>query len=578
MMNWLTKIKLILHIIRWRLTWSKYSLDYRPKDADPQKFISAHRAAQVIEDRSCIFSNGIAGNARCSIFFYAIRDRFKKTGHPQDLTWINGGAQGSRGRVPGTIEELALPGLMKTYLSAHIETAKAQLKLGQEGKLALYTLPQGIISLLLNEQGKGKRFLKSKVGWRTFLDPVVGEGAAINKTATAQFVFPDKDGLVYTMPQPDIALFNAPYADGEGNIYFKHAATITENMQSIQAVRQNKGKVMAAVSRIIPKEPENISVPSHLVDFIIVNPYNEQTVSVPQHRYWSLFTPECRTGIHDAIQRLKFINTFLRITPVRTPIGNMVARLAASLFVQIVPNGGTVNIGVGFPEEVARLLVENNLDKAFTFTSESGAFGGLPAPGIFFGAAIHPDRLEPSSTMFERYHRHLDAAILGFLEVDSDGNVNVSNKGPNITDYVGPGGFPDIVHGAKNIIFIGNWMHNAEFEIRNNSVKLVRAGHPKFVERVREITFNGQEALKLGKKVLFVTNIGCFQLTGMGLKLIFLFPGIKVKQDILNNTTAEIYVPSEDRMPLVNPSIISGKDFNPSTTITSLDLPVKFAA
>ena len=39
-------------------------------------------------------------------------------------------------------------------------------------------------------------------------------------------------------------------------------------------------------------------------------------------------------------------------------------------------------------------------------------------------------------------------AVLGFLQIDSHGNVNVSRRGPGIKDYVGPGGFPSIIQSA----------------------------------------------------------------------------------------------------------------------------------
>jgi propionate CoA-transferase len=554
-MNFFDKLRLVFHVIRWRLTWRRHSLDYVPPKTNPGKFISAREAAGLIEDDSCVFSSGIAGNARCSIFFYAIRERFKRSGHPKSLTWINCGAQGSRGRVPGTIEELGLPGLMKSYLAAHVETAKAQLHLAQQGALELYTLPQGIISLLMAEQGKGNTSLTSAVGLGTFLDPAVGGGAAINATAGAKYVSREGDTLKYTMPQPGIALFSASYADEEGNIYFKHAATITENVQSISAVRKNKGIVMAAVAKVIPKNEKEISIPAEQVDYIVVNPHNEQTVSVPQSRYWPMFTPHEKVDRKMAVKQLKFINTFLKITPVRNTVDDDMARLSAKLFLEIVPQDGLVNIGVGFPEEVARILVENDLEEKFTFTTEAGSFGGLPAPGIFFGAAIGPDHLEPSAKMFTRYHDHLDMAVLGFLEVDTKGNVNVSKKGPEIIDYVGPGGFPDIVYGAKNIIFIGHWMHKAEFGHEEGKVKLLRTGIPKFVEQVSEITFNGPEALRQGKNVLYVTNVGYFKLTEHGLQLMARFPGIDIKKDILANCDAQIYFPAGENVPVIDPTI-----------------------
>ncbi|WP_020568677.1 malonate decarboxylase subunit alpha [Neolewinella persica] len=554
-MNFFDKLRLVLHVIRWRLTWRRHSLDYLPAKTSSDKFISARNAAKLIEDNSCVFSSGIAGNARCSVFFYAIRERFKRSGHPKSLTWINGGAQGGRGRVPGTIEELGLPGLMKSYLAAHIETAKAQLQLAQKGDLELYTLPQGVISLLLEEQGKGKTSMTSEVGLGTFLDPAVGGRAAINATAGAKYISREGDTLKYTMPQPEVALFSASYADEEGNIYFKHAATITESVQSISSVRKNKGIVMAAVAKIIPKNKKEISIPAEQVDYIVVNPYNEQTASILQNRYWPMFTPHEQVDRKKAVKQLKFINNLLKITPVRNTVDSDMARLAASLFLKIVPRDGLVNIGVGFPEEVGRVLVENDLEDEFIFTTEAGAFGGLPAPGIFFGATVGPDHLEPSSKMFARYHDHLDMAVLGFLEVDTKGNVNVSKKGPEVTDYVGPGGFPDIVYGAKNIIFIGHWMHKAEFGHEEGKVKLLRKGIPKFVEQVSEISFNGQEALRQGKTVLYVTNVGYFKLTKHGLQLIARFPGIDIEKDILANCEACIYIPQDESVPIIDSAL-----------------------
>lgn len=551
-MKWTEKMRLVLHLLRWRVSWRNHALDYLPPQVDKEKFITARAAAKLIPDGACIFSSGIAGNARCSIFFYALRDRFLREGHPSALTWINCGAQGSRGRVPGTIEEIGLPGLMKRYITAHMETAKAQLKLGQGGKLELYVLPQGIISLLLEEQGKGGDSLPSEVGLNTFLDPKFGSGPGLTKSAKEQYVVREKERLRYTIPQAEFALFSAPYADKVGNVYFKNAATITENLQSIRSVKRRGGKVVVAVANFIAQDQAAISVPAQDVDYIVVNPFNEQTVSVPQNRFWSLFTPEYAGDIRAAEDRLKFINTLLKITPIRSAVDEQMARLAAKIFVDIVPPGGLVNIGVGFPEEVARIVIENGLEDKFVFSTEAGAYGGLPAPGIFFGAAIAPRHLESSATMFTRYHRGLDMAVLGFLEVDSEGNVNVSRRGDTITDYVGPGGFPDIVYGARNIIFIGHWMQGAVFEANGGNVSLKKAGKPKFVRQVREVTFNGREALKREKRVWYVTNVGYFQLTERGLELRGIFPGIDLDNDILANSEAVIYPPSDEPIPVVN--------------------------
>lgn len=141
---------------------------------------------------------------------------------------------------------------------------------------------------------------------------------------------------------------------------------------------------MAAVSGIIPRSDAEMQHAASEVDYIVVNPYNEQTVSVPQHRYWPMFTPRRARDTRAAVQRLKFINTFLKITPVRDEVGQRMARLAADTFVKEVPKGSMINIGVGFPEEAVRVLIERGLEETYTFTTEAGSDGGLPAPGIFW--------------------------------------------------------------------------------------------------------------------------------------------------------------------------------------------------
>ena len=148
------KIKIIGHLIHWRLNWDKKNLDFHPGENVSAKFITARRAASLIPDGSVCISSGIAGNARCSVFFWAIRQSFQQKGHPNNLTWINIAAQGGRGKVPGTVEEIGLEGLLKCYITGHHETAKAQLKMAEAGKLELHALPQGVMSFILEEMGK----------------------------------------------------------------------------------------------------------------------------------------------------------------------------------------------------------------------------------------------------------------------------------------------------------------------------------------------------------------------------------------------------------------------------------------
>ena len=560
-MNIFDKIKLIVHILRWRFTWSKRNLDYLPKGADPEKFAPARAVAALIPDGATVFSSGFAGNARCSVFFWAIRESFLKNGHPRDLTWINVGAQGGRGKVPGTIEELGLPGLMKCYITGHTETAKAQLRLAEAGQLELHTLPQGVMTHILEAQGRGEPDVRSETGVGTFLDPRTGRGSPVTQSASFQLVQTDGDRLRYAMPAPDIVLLNAPYADAEGNVYFYHASTLSENIPAAAAARANGGRVFVTVSAIIPKDEKRISLPAAAVDRIVVHPYNEQTASVRQKRYWPMFTPGSTVDFEKAARDLRFINAFLKITPVRGIADDALARLAAQLFVEEVPKGSMLNIGVGYPEEVARHLVLQGLGRDLLFTTEAGSYGGLPVSGIFFGAALAPEKLISSAEMFRLYEHGLGAAVLGFLQVDGKGNVNASKRGSRLSDYVGPGGLPDIAGGARTVIFVGSWQANARFDIADNALRIVRPGKPKFVAQVDEVTFSAQEALRQRKKVFYVTHVGVFRLVPEGLMLVKTAPGVDVRRDILDAVPARIPLPPDGKVAVADSSVMNGKGF-----------------
>jgi propionate CoA-transferase len=254
------------------------------------------------------------------------------------------------------------------------------------------------------------------------------------------------------------------------------------------------------------------------------------------------------------------INRLLHITPTRGPADLALGRLGAQLFAEVVPRGAHVNIGVGLPEEVCREVYESGLHDDLVFTTETGVYGGLPAPGVYFGAAVNPLRFESSAWMFRHYREHLDAAVLGILEVDSEGNVNVSRRGQRADNYVGPGGFPTIVDCADSVIFVGAWMSGARWRVRGTRLQLQRGGRPKFIERVREVTFSGPRALAAGKRVYYVTHVGVFRLAERGLELIRLMPGVDVERDVLAHSGARIFV--ADDLQEADAAIVHGRGFN----------------
>jgi propionate CoA-transferase len=127
-------------------------------------------------------------------------------------------------------------------------------------------------------------------------------------------------------------------------------------------------------------------------------------------------------------------------------------------------------------------------------------------------------------------------------------------------NFVGPGGFTDIVEYAKTIIFVGNWMDKAQYNLKGGRISIKKPGKHKFVDKVDQITFNAGEALKAGKRVFYVTTVGVFKLTHEGLELIQLMPGIDVQKDIVNAGGARFIIP-DHAVPNVAPEIVSGKNF-----------------
>jgi propionate CoA-transferase len=525
----LDEARLLVHVARWRLTWDKYDSEHLPAGLGP-KFVSARSAAELIDDGNVVISCGMAAHHRASILYWAIRDRFQRSGHPRDLTWCGVGALGGRGRVPGTLEELGIPGLVSTAILGHLETVKSFLTLAESHDLELHTLPQGELAFLIEGQGDGRLSRESPVGVGSFLDPRVGAGSPVTENARMQLIEALGDQLRYRLPRLDVALFNAPYADPQGNIYVTGAACLTEIHDSARAVHANAGTVIACVADVIEPIPGMTYVPSEWVDAVVVNPRNEQTGSIPQRRYWSGFTVEGDPNPARVMHNVRFLNRVLRITPRRSAADEALARLTASVIAERLSPGALINLGVGLPEEAGRLLGEEGLDADPVKTTEAGAIGGTPASGIFFGAAVNPLRLESSAEMFHRYECGLDLACLGILQVDGAGNVNVSRRGNGVTTCVGPGGLPDITHHARTLVFVGSFAHHERLELDGGLLHVVEQGEAKFVDRVREITFEGTRALRRGQTVIYVTHRAIFRLTDAGLTLTHISAGVDRKK------------------------------------------------
>jgi len=560
-MRWMTQASLLAQILRWRLRWDQRDLDAPPPPGLGPRFMTAREAVRLIPDRATVISSGMAANARCSIFYWGIREAFLREQRPGDLTWIAVGGMGGRGRLPGTLEELAVRGLVRRVVSGHLETLKGFLRLAEEGHCELHTLTQGQMCFLLEAQARGERSLLTTTGIGTLQDPRVGRGSVVAGATARNLVTREGDRLRYELPPIDVALFTAPAADRHGNIYVDNACMVTESRESALAARANGGKVLVAVAEVIEPNPGRVFLPGELVDAVVVNPDNEQTGGVPQRRYWKMFTEGARVDVDDAVSQLRFVNRVLGLTPLRGPVDQALARVGAKLVTELVGPGAFVNIGVGHPEEVCRLVATSGLADDITFLTETGVMGGLPTPGIYFGAAINPRRIVSSAEVFHLCYEKLDLTILGMLQADAHGNVNVSQRGDGPANYVGPGGFIDLSTAARTVVFVGTWMTGGRMELREGRLAIRQRGSHKFLALVDEVTFSGAEALKRDQRVFYVTNVGIFRLTPRGMELFRVFPGVDIERDILESCPMRVVLPLFGDVPVIDPATASGVGF-----------------
>jgi propionate CoA-transferase len=562
-----TKVQIIYQFLKWRATWDKRNTKYRFSVPGNPKFMSARDAIALIPDGAVVCDSGLGATQRASILYWAIKEVYQETGHPKGITLMGVGGHGGRGRIPGTLEELGEPGLVKRLVTGHTETYKAFLKLAAEGQLEIQVLPQGMVSLLIAAQGEGKLSLTTTAGKGTFVDPRCGRGTPLVPESAEQLVTPDNGHLSFRLPPIEVAIFNLPAADKAGNLYAKNAAMVGEAYEAAKAAKKNGGIVIANVGKIVDEGYDKVFLPATDVDAIVYDIRTEQTGSVRHSKPWMMFTPDSTTTIDDGMERIRFINGLVGVTPVRSAADWALARLAATVCADIARSGASVNIGVGLPEEVSRLLYEAGLGDQFTMMTESGAFGGMAAPGIFFGTAVNPREIVSSCEAFRRIYAGLDITILGLLEADSAGNVNVSKRGDGPMNYVGPGGFIDITTNAKKIIFCGSWMNGGKVAVEGGQVRILERGKPKFMPQVSEVTFSGAEALKRDQEVYYVTNVGAFQLTPQGMQLRCVFPGIDIQRDILDFSPMHIIVP-EGEVPVVPASVVTGQAFKLSLKTT----------
>ena len=228
---------------------------------------------------------------------------------------------------------------------------------------------------------------------------------------------------------------------------------------------------------------------------------------------------------------------------VPAPLNNkkVIARRAA----MELKNGSIVNLGIGIPEFISSVAMEEGITKKFTLTVESGITGGAPQSGLDFGVSLNPGCIMPQPSMFDFYQGGgLDQAFLGFAESDTEGNVNVSKFGPKLP---GCGGFIDISQNAKQVFFCGTFTAKGlKTEIGNGELHIVNEGSiNKFREHIEHITFSAKQAIKNSQPIMYITERAVFTLTPEGVMLKEIAPGVDLEKDILAHMPMRPIIPDD---------------------------------
>ena len=477
---------------------------------------TAEEAIAEIADGSTLAVSGFVGAGHPELLTRALEQRFLETRAPRDLTLVYAAGQGDRGNRG--LNHLAHEGLLKRVIGGHWNLAPKLGTLALENRIEAYNLPQGVISILFREIAAGRPGVFTKVGLGTFIDPQNG-GGRLNDCTTSDLVERlDIDGetwLRYRSFPIDVALIRATTADARGNLSVEREGLIGEVLPIAQAARNSGGIVIAQVERIVERieDPKSIRVPGLLVDHVVLADA-------------SLIAD----GVHDQTFEESFAQAF--VTGAMPPEGSggvpdfPVAvfnerKIIARRALQEIPAGAIVNLGIGLPETVAAVAAESGRIDDFTLTVEAGPIGGAPASGLSFGCSRYPEAIIDQPAQFDYYDGGgIDVAILGAVEIDAEGSVNVSQFGER---FAGVGGFVNIAQSARRVIFccpfrVGGLQIDVSGE---GHLKVVTEGqHTKFVEQVAQVCFHGPSAVDRGQEVLYLTERAVFRLTPDGLALV----------------------------------------------------------
>ena len=327
--------------------------------------------------------------------------------------------------------------------------------------------------------------------------------------------FEGDDYLCYKNPKIDIALIRGTTADENGNISLEEEPMNTGVLSIALAAKACGGKVIAQVKRLAAAgsiHPRSVLVPGRLVDVLVVDP--DQMLS----------GGEFNAAVSGAIRV-----PLSKLDPMPFDYEKVIMRRAAQ---EITKFPCSINLGVGMPTGIPRIMVEEGRMNGITFIPEHGSIGGVPGGRAIFGTNINPEAITEAWNVFTYFRGGgLDLTFLGCGQLDVGGNVNVSKFNSIVP---GCGGFIDITHKTKEIVFCGSFTSGGlQEEIVDGKLRVIKEGKfNKIVPNVEQITLSAKNVRERGQKVLYIMERAVFELGEHGIVLSEIAPGIDMEKDI----------------------------------------------
>lgn len=478
---------------------------------------TAEEAIAAIPSGATVAVGGFVGAGHPEMLTAALERRFIKEGLPQDLTLFYCAGQGDRG--DRGLNHLAHRGLLRRVVGGHWNLAPKLGALALANEIEAYNFPQGVLCVLLREIAAKRPGVFTQVGLNTFIDPINGGGRLNARTTESLIERVEIDGQIWlrykSMPV-NVGLIRATSADRQGNLTMEREGLIGEVLPIAQAAKNHGGIVIAQVEKIVDRidDPKAVRVPGMLVDYLVVSGGKDH-----DQTFGEVFNPSYVSTGDDTGS-----------VPV---LGFSERQIIGARALREVRSGDIVNLGIGLPETVAAVAAQTGRLDDFTLTVESGPIGGVPASGLSFGCSHFPEAIVDQPSQFDFYDGGgLDLAVLGAVEVDAEGSVNVTSFAGR---FAGVGGFMNIAQSARRLVFCCSF-RAGEIEVarEGGSLRIVKEGkHPKFVRQLQQVCFHGPSAIARGQQVLYVTERAVFELTSEGLRLIELAPGIDLGNDVV---------------------------------------------